>query len=101
MGGSNNSDKLICALSYVFFFFENMGCGSAKIASELASSLSPCTIFVSERRSIAGYVTERTDKHDARRMQSNMFELLSRSPCSQRKKTHARGCKATIRILEF
>ncbi len=52
MGGSNNSDKLICALS--------------------------CVYFVSERRSIAGYVTERTDS-----------------------KTHARGCKATIRILEF
>ena len=33
-------------------------------------------IFVSERRSIAGYVTERTDE-----------------------KTHARGCKATIRIF--
>ena len=78
MGGSNNSDKSICALSYVYFFFENMGYGSAKITSKLASTLSPCTIFVSERRSIAGYVTERTDK-----------------------KTHARGCKATIRILEI
>ena len=45
MGGSNNSDKLICALSCVYFFFQNMGCGSAKITSKLASSLSPCTIF--------------------------------------------------------
>ena len=30
-------------------------------------------------------------KLGARRMQSNMFELLNRSPCSQRKKTHVRG----------
>ena len=63
-GGSNNSDKLICALSCVYFFFENMGCGLAKITSKLVSLLSPCTIF-------------------------------------SKKKTHARGCKAIIRILEF
>ena len=43
-----------------------------------------CVYFVSERRSIVGYATEWTDKHGARRMQSNMFELLNRSPCSQR-----------------
>ena len=62
MGGSNNSDKLICALSCVYFSLRIWAAVRLRLQASLhlRSHLAP--YLVSERRSIAGYVTERTDK---------------------------------------
>ena len=80
-GGSNNAGKLIYSLSCVYWGewtkehsrlcdWANWQIGCKANAIKLVWIAEPQPMF--------------SKKHGARRMQSNMFELLNRSPCSQR-----------------